>query len=224
MAENVAMTSTTEHGTDRAAVVAWLGGTYGSDPRFDPDAVITKAISYNSEDVLDSVLDGFFSDRALGHIGGRYASMARQVTADDLKMVTAADVRRVTKGGRLYNRQAARVAAQACPPQMQKELVLAAAYFVAGAYTRDYGSRAARRISHRATEGREYVAATSRNLRGRTLNATLDEDRDNEDVANDVRDLSGAHAHSNGGARAHSRGKRGTKRKAAVAMAGLFDI
>ena len=117
-----------------------------------------------------------------------------------------------------------RVAAQACPPQMQKELVLAAAYFVLGAYTRDYGSRAARRISHRATEGREYVAATSRNLRGRTLNATLDEDRDNEDVANDVRDLSGAHAHSNGGARAHSRGKRGTKRKAAVAMAGLFDI
>ena len=70
-----------------------------------------------------------------------------------------------------------------------------------------------------------YPASYHAYLRcGRALNATLDPDRDNEDVANDLGDLARAHGHGNGGSRAHSRGKRGTKRKAAVAMAGLFDF
>ena len=64
----------------------------------------------------------------------------------------------------------------------------------------------------------------ARALRGRALNATLDPNRDNEDVANDLGDLARAEGHGNGRSRAQSRGKRGTKRKAAVAMAGLFDF
>ena len=218
------MTSTTEAGTDRAMVARWLGGTYGGIPRFDPDWVLNNAIIYVPEQRFDAVLVDKLSERSYGHVSARFLHMAREVTADDMAMASAADVRRAAGGGLFGDPTAARQAAHACPPQMRQVVTLLAARFVGGYYSSDYPGRAARGIERRATEGREYVAATSRNVRGRALNATLDPDRDNEDVANDLGDLARAHGHGNGGSRAHSRGKRGTKRKAAVAMAGLFDF
>jgi len=169
MAEEIRMISTTEAGTDRAEVARWLGGTYGGVPRFDPDWVLNNAIIYEPEQRFDAVLEDKLSARSYDHVSAQFLHMAREMTADDMAMASAADVRRAAGGGRFGDPTAARQAAHACPPQMRRVLTLLAAQFVGGYYAD--GGRAAAGVLRwwRSRRGVGRASDGSESLRGRVL-------------------------------------------------------